>query len=90
MAKIRVAEYLKGDALWPVGSVINAPAEGMDPGKRYVVLPDEITYGKRDRYEDESEIVPVRCGVQQDTPEVRRELGKGFAQNDNLHGPELR
>jgi hypothetical protein len=32
----------------------------------------------------------VRCGVQEDTPEVRRELAKGFAQNDNLRGPELR
>jgi len=28
--------------------------------------------------------------VQEDTPEVRRELEKGFAQNDNLRGPELR
>jgi hypothetical protein len=90
MAKMRVAEYLKGDALWPVGSVLDAPVEEMIPGKRYVVLPQEVTYGKRDRYKDESEIVPVRCGVQEDTPEVRRELEKGFAQNDNLRGPELR
>jgi len=30
------------------------------------------------------------CGVQEDTPEVRRELEKGFAQNDNLRVPELR
>jgi len=90
MAKMRVAEYLKGDALWPVGSVFDAPAEEMIPGNRYVVLPQENTYGKRDRYKDELEIVPVSCGVQEDTPEIRHELEKGFAQNDNLRGPELR
>jgi hypothetical protein len=31
-----------------------------------------------------------RCGLQADTPDVRRELEKGFTQNDNLRGPELR
>ena len=90
IARIKIVEYLKGDALWPVGSVFDAPAEEMIPGNRYVVLPQENTYGKRDRYKDELEIVPVRCGVQEDTPEIRHELEKGFAQNDNLRGPELR
>jgi hypothetical protein len=90
MAKVRAVSYLKGTVRWPVGSILNVSAEGMVPGKGYVVLPSEDPYGKPVRYEDESEIDPVRCGVQEDTPENRRELEKGFAQNDNLRGPELR
>ena len=73
-----------------MGSVLKVEAEEMVPGKRYMVLPHEDTYGEPDRYADESEIDPYRCGVQEDTPEVRRELEQGFAQNDNLRGPELR
>jgi len=90
IAQAKVAAYLKGSSRWPVGSVLKVEAEEMVPGKRYMVLPHEDTYGEPDRYADESEIDPYRCGVQEDTPEVRRELEQGFAQNDNLRGPELR
>jgi hypothetical protein len=90
IAQAKVVAYLKGGTRWPVGSILKVAAEKMIPGKRYLILPSEEPYGKPDRYEDESEICPARCGVQEDTPEVRRELEKGFAQNDNLRGPELR
>jgi hypothetical protein len=92
VAKARVVSYLKGASRWPVGSVLNVGAAWqMTPGKRYVILPSEFFYGKPDESGNESDaIAPVRCGVQKDTPEVRRELEKGFAQNDNLRGPELR
>jgi hypothetical protein len=59
--------------------------ERLTPGKSYLLI-----------YEDQFDDPPGlwltldRCGVQEDTPEVRRELEKGFAQNDNLRGPELR
>jgi len=63
----------------------------MWPKMRYVILPSEYFYGKPDESGSETDpIIPVRCGVQEDTPEVRRELEKGIAQNDNLRGPELR
>lgn len=71
-------------------------AEHLVPGKRYVILPSESFYGKPDLYGPlsdtihEPQIGLPRCGVQKDTPEVRRELERGFAQNDNLRGPELR
>ena len=91
IATVKVVAYLKGGtARWPVGSILKTEVEDMAPVKRYVILPSEIIYGKPDLYNEESEIVPFRCGVQEDTPEVRRELEKGFAQNDNLRGPELR
>jgi hypothetical protein len=59
--------------------------ERLIPGKSYLLV-----------YEDTFDDPPGpklpldRCGVQEDTPEVRHELEKGFAQNDNLRGPELR
>jgi hypothetical protein len=63
----------------------------MVPGERYIILPSEFSYGKPDESGVGGDLIaPFRCGVQQDTPEVRRELEKGFAQNDNLRGPELR
>jgi hypothetical protein len=63
----------------------------MVPGERYIVLPSEFFYGKPDESGVGRDLIaPFRCGVQQDTPEVRHELEKGFAQNDNLRGPELR
>jgi hypothetical protein len=71
-------------------------AEHLLPGKRYVILPREdfygkpILYGPLDELSHEPHIGLPRCGVQDDTPEVHRELERGFAQNDNLRGPELR
>jgi hypothetical protein len=90
LAKVKINDYLKGGAYGPLGSLRFVEAKEMIPGKQYIVFPEEDTYGKRDRYSDDSLIVPCTCGVQEDTPENRRELEKGFAQNDHLRGPELR
>jgi hypothetical protein len=58
--------------------------ETLSKGKRYILLSSED-------YKGEDRILDVdSCGVQADTPEVRRELEMGFAQNDKLRGPELR
>lgn len=70
--------------------------EHLAPGRRYVIMPFEDFYGKPYAYVPANdarkvpEISLPRCGAQNDTSEVRRELEKGFAQNDNLRGPELR
>jgi len=103
ISKVKVVASLKNTKHWPVGSVLNVQAfdgdlinppyelaEHLTPGKTYVLLPHEDVYGERDRYSDDSQIVLPRCGVQEDTSEVRRELEKGFVQNDKLRGPELR
>jgi hypothetical protein len=90
LANVKISDYLKGGAYGPLGSERTVEAKDMIPGKKYIVFPEEHTYGKRDRYGNDSLIVPGTCGVQEDTPEVRRELEKGFAQNDHLRGPELR
>jgi hypothetical protein len=108
-ATARVVEFLKGSPRWPVGSTIKMRsysgrmnfypfqlAEHLRAGKRYVILPNEATYGNPDgeRSSNDASHEPLiglqRCGVQEDTPEVRLEFEKGFAQNDNLRGPELR
>jgi hypothetical protein len=71
-------------------------AERLELGKRYVILPFEETYGTLEPFDSPNEpplepsIGLPRCGAQEDTPEVRRQLEKGFAQNDNLRRPELR
>jgi hypothetical protein len=71
-------------------------AERLELGKRYVILPIEETYGTLESFDSSDErsreprIGLPRCGAQEDSPEVRRELEKGFAQNDNLRRPELR
>ncbi|MFZ1086338.1 MAG: hypothetical protein WAN35_15350 [Terracidiphilus sp.] len=90
LASVKIDGYLKGDAYGPLGSVRTVEAKEMVPGKHYIVFPEEDIYGKRNRYGDDSLIAPGTCGVQEDTPENRRELEKGFAQNDHLRGPELR
>jgi hypothetical protein len=53
------------------------------PGRRYIVL----AIGNDDRMHLVTKDSPLdfeRCGVHEDTPEIRRELEKGFAQNDTL------
>jgi hypothetical protein len=59
--------------------------ERLTPGKYYLLIYE-------DHFDDPPSpwLILNRCGVQEDTPEVRLELEKGFAQNDNLRGPELR
>jgi hypothetical protein len=95
--RVKIISTLKGSA-WRNGLTLNASPypdnlndpdmairERLTPGKSYLLI-----------YEDQFDDPPGlwltldRCGVQEDTPEVRRELEKGFAQNDNLRGPELR
>jgi hypothetical protein len=102
-ALVKILTFLKGIPPWtkesvvlahPYGGTVYYPAtfeaaEHLFPGKRYILFP--IGDDLRDQVlTKESPIVPFRCGVQEDTSEVRRELEKGFAQNDNLRGPELR
>jgi hypothetical protein len=93
---VRIVEQLKGAQGWQPGSVVYADtylyrtsptlskiSEHLEKGKRYILLGSGGSYS-RGRF-----IFVDTCGVQEDTPEVRRELEKGFAQNDNLRGPEL-
>lgn len=71
-------------------------ADRLEKGKRYVILPIEETYGSLglltspDKPSGVPHISLPRCGVQEDTTEIRHELEQGFAQNDNLRRHELR
>lgn len=104
-ATVKVITYLKGAQHWPVGSTLkfffpfSGPfelAEHLSAGNRYVILPVETFYGTPGNYgpakdaTNDPRIALEWCGLQEDTPDVRRELEKGFTQNDNLRGPELR
>ena len=94
-AQVRVDESLKEPVPWALGAVVtahpngqfrsqrSADAEHLMAGKRYIVFP--VGNDRRDRLlTRESNIDLERCGVQEDTPETRRELEIGFAQNDAL------
>jgi hypothetical protein len=62
---------------------LSSQDEHLVPGRRYIVFP----IGNDSRQEHVTKDSPLsfeRCGVLEDTPEVRRELEKGFAQNDTL------
>ena len=86
-ATVKVVSALKGDAPLADGAVIkavpyvyysSAPAkagEHLEPGKRYVVIPEEA---------DRLHVLMSWCGVFEDSPVVRQELQRGFAQNDRL------
>jgi hypothetical protein len=94
-AKVRVVTSLKEPAPWLPGAIVSAlsygsgyipPEKGQDlvAGQRFIVFPvgnDE----KHDILTKESPIKLDRCAVLEDTPEIRRELEKGFAQNDTLN-----
>jgi hypothetical protein len=94
MAKVRIVTSLKEPAPWLPDATVRAyhygngdipPEEGQElvPGKRFIVFPvgnDE----KHNILTKDSSIKLDRCGVLEDTPEIRRELEKGFAQNDTL------
>jgi hypothetical protein len=95
-AQVRVVASLKQPVPWPLGAVVTAypnvryhshppaDAEHLVPGSRYIVFP--IGNDQRDRLlTKESPITLERCGVQEDTPEIRHELEIGFAQNDALN-----
>jgi hypothetical protein len=94
-AQVRVIASLKEPVPWPLGAVVTAypnvryhshppaDAEHLVPGKRYIVFP--VGNDQRDRLlTKDSNITLERCGVQEDTPEIRHELEIGFAQNDTL------
>jgi hypothetical protein len=97
VAKVRVASSLKEPAPWLPGAIVSAhllnwlndasPSsvdEHWVPGKRYIVF--AIGNDQRDQIvTKDSPLTFERCGVQEDTPEIRRELEKGFAQNDTLN-----
>ena len=95
-ATVRAVTSLKKPAPWLPGAVVVAypfvgnafdsppqSAEHLVPGRRYIVFP--IGDDRRDqRLTKKSPIRLDRCGMQEDTPKVRLELEKGFAQNDAL------
>ena len=97
VSKVRIVASIKGEAPAPVGQTVeflpfggedfNPPfevAEHLEPGKRYIILPTVDGRNHAELYEG-NRIGAKRCGVQPDTPEVRRELAKGFEMNDDLH-----
>jgi hypothetical protein len=96
ITKVRVASSLKEPAPWLRGAIVSAivPSwfsdasplskdEHMVPGRRYIVF----AVGNDERHVIVTKDSPIRferCGVLEDTPAIRRELEKGFAQNDTL------
>ena len=96
LAKVRVVSSLKEPAPWLPGATVDSHLlywlnnsstfsedEHLVPGRRYIVF----AIGNDDRdhlVTKNSPLMFERCGVQEDTPETRRELDKGFAQNDTL------
>jgi hypothetical protein len=93
----KITSALKGPS-WRSGLVLDVSPFPDDPADPAMAIRERLVPGKRYLliYEDAFDHPPVpwlkldRCGVQEDTPENRSELEKGFAQNDNLRGPELR
>ena len=97
VTQVRVVSSLKEPAPWLPGAIVSADLlywlnhqlslwseeEHLVPGRRYIVFP--IGNDRRDQLvTKDSPLSFERCGVQEDTPEIRRELEKGFAQNDTL------
>lgn len=97
VAEVRVVGSLKEPAPWVPGAIVTAhPSHWLNdaspssedehvvPGKRYIVF----AVGNDNRREIVTKDSPIsfeRCGLREDTPEVRGELEKGFAQNDTLN-----
>jgi hypothetical protein len=97
VTKVRVVNSLKESAPWLPGAIVNADNrqwfdkdwlssqyQPLIPGKRYIMFP----FGNdspRGLVTKDSPLSFERCGIQEDTPEIRRELEEGFAQNDTLH-----
>jgi hypothetical protein len=97
LTQVRVVSSLKEPAPWLPGAIVTVDLlywlnhelslwsedEHLIPGRRYIVFP--IGNDRRDQLvTKDSPLKFDRCGVQEDTPEIRREFEKGFAQNDTL------
>ncbi len=94
VAKARIVSSLKEPAPWLPGAIVStlnlfndasasSETDHLVPGRRYIVF----AIGNDERIQHVTKDSPVRferCGVPEDTPGVRRELEKGFAQNDTL------
>jgi hypothetical protein len=92
VAKVRVVSSLKEPAPWLHDAIVSAnhlylkkehdlpsdEGEHLVPGRRYIVFPNLNDSTK------DSPLSFERCSVSEDTPEIRSELEKGFAQNDTL------
>lgn len=95
VTKVRVVDSLKDPAPWKPGTIANADNRQwfektflpedlhLAPGRRYIVFPS-VDDRRLKFVTKDSSISFGRCGVREDTPAVRRELEKGFAQNDAL------
>jgi hypothetical protein len=99
VAKVRIISSLKEPPPWPTEAIVNTnhlyleesddlssdDGEHLVPGRRYIVFPN-VNESRTQLGTKESPLSFERCGVQEDTPEIRRDLEKGFEQNDTL-GP---
>ncbi len=96
VAKVEVVSSFKEPAPWLPGAVVSADVSSwlkdsspssedqhLILGRRYIVFPTGNDFRDR-RVTKDSPLTFERCGVQEDTPENRRELQEGFAQNDAL------
>ncbi len=96
VASVRIVGSLKESSPWLPGMTAQAypfsgndfasppqEAEHLVPNKRYIVFPTGDD--RRDqRVSKDSPLRFERCGVKEDSSEMRSELEKGFAQNDTL------
>jgi hypothetical protein len=94
IAKVRVVSSLKDTAPWLPGEIVSAQSiylfeelsvfkdEHLVPGRRYIVF--AANYDMTRLVTKDLPLIFERCGLQEDTPEIRHELEKGFAQNDTL------
>jgi hypothetical protein len=95
--RARIISALKGSP-WRNGLVLDVYPYPQDQDDTAMSIREHLTPGKsyllifEDHFDDPPGpwLTLDRCGVQEDTPENRRELETGFAQNDHLRGPELR
>jgi hypothetical protein len=93
IVKVMVIDLLKKSSAapsspWTPGAVVRLQAwaalPALVPEKQYILFPDDDEWG--DRVPPKN--VPIQflqCGIEEDTPETRRELEKGFALNDTLN-----
>jgi hypothetical protein len=100
-AHIKINAVLKGTPPWPLPSTVTAYpypgypyeadtlkyAEHLEPRKSYIVFP--VGDDRKDqKLTEKSPMQLDRCDVWDDTPENRRLVESGIAQNDSFHGPE--